>query len=127
MSEQFQIIKAYLAGLENGDVLSIIDLFHPSGMVLSPLYGKQPANIFYRDLFSDTNASKITHLESFWAENGKSASVNFIYEWEMADGKLVAFDCVDVFEFDEHNKITLLKIIYDTAATRSAWEALQKI
>ena len=44
----------------------------------------------------------------------------------MKNGSVVAFDCVDVFEFEEKtDKILALSIIYDSAQTRSAFDELR--
>ena len=43
----------------------------------------------------------------------------------LADGSQVAFDCVDLFEWDEAQKISQLKIIYDASQTRPALERQQ--
>ena len=106
MNRSKRIIRAYLTGLETANTDLIIELFHPNGIVLSPLYGKQSAQTFYKDLFRDTNNSKITFLDDYYSDDGNKACVNFIYEWEMVNGQQVAFDCVDVFEFDQDHKIT---------------------
>ena len=121
MQEQLMIIKSYLKGLEAGSAQQIVELFHPDGQVISPLYGRQPARLFYQDLFRDTQTSNTSLLDVFFSQDNRKACVHFVYKWVMANGSKVVFDCADIFEFDSDQKITLLKIIYDTADARVKW------
>lgn len=119
------IILRYFHGLESGDANKITILFSAEGVVHSPLYGDMLAKDFYRDLFADTKQSTITLLNIF---NNKAKSniyaAQFRYEWVLKDGSKTNFECVDVFRFDEKNKITELTIIYDTYKLRSIFEKL---
>lgn len=119
------IIKAYLQGLRTGEVEPILLLFADKAMVYSPLYGAVEAGQFYTDLFEDSSASVIQLHDIFTNKANHSASVYFTYHWTMADGQISEFDCVDVFNFDAEGKIESLRIIYDTAATRPAFESLK--
>ncbi len=118
-------IRAYLQGLENGDYEQITGLFSVKAIVHSPLYGEKPAREFYHALLSDSSNSKITLLNTYHQPGGRRSAVNFIYEWALANGQQVRFDCVDLFEWDEDGLISRMKIIYDTASTRPAFEAQQ--
>lgn len=118
-------IKNYLQALQQGNYEAVISLFTDEAMVISPLYGTQSAKIFYKELLADTNSSQIELLDIFTNLQKRTAAVNFVYHWTLADGMTTSFDCVDIIEFDEQDKIKVLKIIYDTAQTRSAFE-LQK-
>ena len=115
-------IKAYLQGLEAGDYQQLISLFADEAVVHSPLYGKRSARTFYRELLDDSSASRIRLLHIYHQPGGRRAAVNFIYEWALANGSQVAFDCVDLFEWNEEEKITELKIIYDASQSRPALE-----
>ena len=115
MKEQMQ---AYLDYLAKADYKQLMSLFSPNAEVISPLYGVQKASDFYQQLFEDTNESILVFQDSFVNEEKKTASLNFLYTWKMANGEETYFDCIDVFQFDENHKIKQLKIIYDTAATR---------
>lgn len=121
-----QIINSYLRHLEDGNYRALLELFSEKALVSSPLYGERLATDFYRALMEDTRASQLTLLAIFTNEEKGIAAANFIYKWTLAGGALVSFDCVDIFEFDERRKIKRLKIVYDTAATRPAFER-QKI
>ena len=118
-------IKAYLQALEAGDYQQLIQLFAEEAAVHSPLYGQRPAREFYRELLADSAASHIRLLHIYHQPGSQRSAANFIYEWTLADGSQVAFDCVDLFEWDEAQKISQLKIIYDASQTRPALERQQ--
>lgn len=120
-----QALQTYLEALGKADYQKLMALFSQNALVLSPLYGEQPAAAFYKDLFQDTRASELTFLDVFTNTAGNKACINFIYRWTMADGSITVFDCVDVVEFDENGKIKRLKIIYDTAQTREKFNGLK--
>jgi len=115
----------YLRCLELKELDKLQTIFAAEAEVQSPLYGKQAALRFYQALFEDTAGSKITPLHTLTDVDNSSAAVNFIYEWALADGTTVFFDCVDIFTFNEQGKVTHLKIIYDSRSTRPAWEKQQ--
>ena len=116
------VIKSYLQALRQDNLSGVLSLFAEKASVISPLYGTQPATIFYKELLADTNSSRIEMLDIFTNEKKRTAAVNFIYHWTLANGTTNSFDCVDVISFDEQNKIKQLKIIYDTVQTRPALE-----
>lgn len=118
------LIKQYLDGLERADTKALLALFSEDAMVYSPLYGALEARVFYPKLMADTTASEISLLDVFTNEENRTAVVNFLYTWTMANGATTVFDCVDVFAFDEQGKIRSVKIIYDTAPTRILFDAL---
>lgn len=118
-------IKAYLQGLEAGDYLQLLGLFAEGAVVHSPLYGQRPAREFYRELLSDSAASCIRLLHTYHQAGGARSAVYFIYEWTLADGSQVTFDCVDLFEWNDEGQITELRIIYDASRTRQAFERQQ--
>lgn len=117
------LCKAYLAGLEAGDLDAVLALFAPGAEVISPLYGTLPARAFYAALFADTKASDTTLLNIFdQAEDGRAVALHFRYGWTLADGTPVAFEVVDVIELTEaRDAFAKLTIIYDTAPLRRDW------
>jgi SnoaL-like domain len=122
-----EAIYNYFKGLETGNVNMIMDVFSDNAMVHSPLYGDQPAALFYTKLFADTRQSDITLLNIFESvENNYTAAVHFKYHWILADGTPTHFECVDIFKFDENGKVADMTITYDTAKLRPAFEALSK-
>lgn len=116
------VIKSYLHALGLGSYPDVLSLFSENAKIISPLYGIQPASVFYKELLADTNSSRIELLDIFTNTKKRRGAVNFIYHWTMANGTITSFDCVDIIEFDEQNKITQLKIIYDTVQARIAFE-----
>ena len=120
-------IYIYFKGLETGNIAMVLDVFAENAFVHSPLYGDQPASVFYTKLFSDTRQSEITLLNIFDStENNYTAAVHFKYHWILSDGTPTHFECIDVFKFDEQGKIADMTIIYDTAKLRPAFESLSK-
>ena len=118
-------IRQYLNALEKADFDQLMTLFSDKAIVISPLYGRRPASEFYKELLEDTKQSKLKLLGIFNNSNEKSAAVNFLYEWTLANGEVNSFDCVDIFEFEKEGKIKSVKIIYDTAQTRPDFEQLK--
>lgn len=119
-----QSIKKYLQCLESLDYENLISLFSKEAVVHSPLYGTVAAAKFYKDLFKDTAESKITPLNIFTGENEDVAAVHFQFDWTLSDGTPAPFEVVDVLKFSTDGKITDLKIIYDSAKTKPAFEKL---
>lgn len=115
-----EICEKYLEALNQGNLNGVLALFDKEAVVKSPLYGEMSAVKFYTDLFADTNRSDTTLLNVFSSDGGNSvAALHFHYSWTLKNGKVVAFECVDVIEINsDTNKIATLKIIYDTAPLR---------
>lgn len=116
-------MKLYLSCLEKGDYDQLISLFSDSAVVFSPLYGKQDAKAFYKNLFADTIDSKITLLNLFVDEESHKAAVHFYYEWILKNGVSAPFEVVDIVEFNLQMQISSLKIIYDSQQTREKYNA----
>jgi len=117
-------LKKYLQFLEAADYDNLISLFSKDAIVHSPLYGKVPAAKFYKDLLKDTAESKLTLINLFTGENPNTAAVHFQFDWTLSDGTAAPFEVVDVCTFSPDGKIQELKIIYDSAKTRPAFEKL---
>ena len=118
-------ILQYIEGLETGDMNQIISLFAQDGLVHSPLYGDLSAKEFYKGLFSDTQRSKITLLNIFTSVDKPNVyGAHFRYVWTLRDNTETSFECVDIFVFDESDKIKEMTIIYDTNRTRQSFENL---
>ncbi|WP_370160048.1 nuclear transport factor 2 family protein [Limimaricola soesokkakensis] len=118
----------YLDALNTGDLESVRALFVPGAEIVSPLYGVRPAHDFYAELFADTTRSETTLLNVFDSSaDGRSVALHFRYVWTLASGKVVEFECVDVFELAEDRQcFTKMTIIYDTAPLRSDFGASRK-
>jgi len=120
-----ELCKHYLAALNEGSLERVLATFAPNATVVSPLYGVVEAENFYRDLFADTNLS-VTNLLNVFLPSGNTPSValHFHYTWTLKNGKIVQFECVDVFELSsDRQKFVKLTIIYDTAPIRADFEA----
>lgn len=114
------ICNKYLSALNEGDVDKVLGLFTENASVVSPLYGTMLARDFYRELLSDTSNSKTTLLNIFEkTERNSSIALHFHYEWTLKSGKVVEFECVDVFNLSPcGEKFKKLTIIYDTFPLR---------
>ncbi len=120
------IANKYIECLAKGDVAGVIDLFAENGKVHSPIYGEKLASDFYQTLASDTLSSELKLKEVFENADSGNIALYFEYRWTVKSGKIVIFDVVDIIAFDEQNKITELKIIYDTVVSRNLVEELKK-
>lgn len=117
---------AYLDALNQGDLQAVQNMFAPDALVVSPLYGDCPAHSFYKELFADTSGSQTSLLNVFEPAEGQSSfALHFRYVWTLNSGKVVTFECVDVFELTEdRQKFAKLTIIYDTAPLRDDFNAV---
>ncbi len=122
-----EICKRYLDAINEGSLEKVLSLFDPNAVVVSPLYGEMPATTFFKVLFADTNRSETKLLNIFESISGNtSLALYFHYIWTLKSGKIVEFDCVDVFEITpDKNKFAKLKIIYDTVPIRADFNASQ--
>ena len=120
------VAQLYIEFLEKGDALAIVSLFAQDGVVHSPLYGIQPASSFYRELFEDSSQSELKVLGVFEDSDTPQLALYFNYRWTLANKSFVEFEVVDILEFNEENKITCLKIIYDTVHSRKAFDEMKE-
>lgn len=118
----------YLDALNTGDLEGVRALFTSDAEIVSPLYGVRPAHDFYAELFADTSRSETTLLNVFdGSAEGRSVALHFRFIWTLASGKVVEFECVDVFELTEdRQRFARMTIIYDTAPLRADFEASRK-
>jgi len=113
-----EVCLQYIELLEKGEMEQLLTLFNTDGIIDSPIYGRKPAADFYRDLTSDTNNSELKLLGIFEEDNSDHVALYFNYQWTLKNNEIVNFDVVDIIEFDTQNKISKLKIIYDTVVAR---------
>lgn len=113
-----EIAKEYITHLENGYIEQVIALFSQNGIVDSPLYGIKKANDFYLELNNDTANSELSLLGIFEENDSNNLALYFTYKWTLKNNQIVEFDVVDIIEFDSQNKISKLKIIYDSVIAR---------
>ena len=121
------ICKQYLDALNESSLEKVLSLFDPKAVVVSPLYGEMPATTFYKALFADTNHSETKLLNIYHSvDKNSSVALHFHYIWTLKNGKIVEFDCVDIFEITPDKKrFSKLKIIYDTVPVRADFNASQ--
>ncbi len=119
-----EIAKEYINHLENGNIKQLSALFNQGGMVESPLYGIKKADEFYLELNNDTTNSELSLLGIFEDSDLNNLALYFTYKWTLKNNQIVEFDVVDIIEFDNQNKISKLKIIYDTVVARKLVEQL---
>ena len=120
-----EIAEKYIEFLSIGEVEKIVNLFAENGKVNSPIYGEKQADIFYRELSEDTITSELKLKGIFEDADSDRMALYFEYKWTVKSGKIVQFDVVDIFAFDNENKITELKIIYDTVISRNLVAEMQ--
>ncbi len=125
MMNKKEVATKYLEYLEKGEINLLIDLFDENGMVDSPIYGIKKAENFYRDLSDDTSNSKLILKGIFEQQDSNDLALYFNYKWTLQNNQVVEFDVVDIIELDDNNKITKLKIIYDTVVARELVERLK--
>jgi hypothetical protein len=115
-----ELAAAYLGALERGDLQALLALFRPGAIVHSPLYGPVPAAEFYPRVFADTGNAKL-HLRGV-TRGERLACIWFRFDWTLPSGADAGFECVDILELDDQGLITALRIFYDTAHIRPAFE-----
>ena len=118
------IIEQYLDSLESGNAEKMTRLFSDDAIIHSPLYGNVLAKVFFKRLFSDTHRSEITLLNLFNSlDKPDLYAAQFRYTWILKSGALTSFECMDIFQFNERDKITEMTIIYDTYQIRDEFSA----
>ncbi len=119
-----ELCNLYLEALNKADLRTVQAMFSSDGVVISPLYGEQNAHDFYASLFADTSRSETKLLNVFDnSDDGTAVALHFQYVWTLKGGKVVNFECVDVFELsDDRQQFKKLTIIYDTAHLRDDFE-----
>lgn len=119
-----ELCEQYLSALNEGSVARVLSLFEQDAVVVSPLYGTMPAARFYADLFADTNRSETRFVDLFESVAG-AVALQFHYRWTLSSGRVVEFDCVDVFRLNaDRSRFVSLTIIYDTAPIRADFDAV---
>ena len=109
-----EICEKYIELLAKHDIPGLVTLFSEDGKVVSPLYGTRSAKDFYQALVDDSLSSKLSIKGIFEDKDSGQMALYFEYQWTKKDGGQVLFDVVDILSFDDHKKIKLLTIIYDT-------------
>ena len=119
-----QAVRKYLLALEAGDAEKAASLFVPGGWVQSPFLGRVPVRDFVKKVASSSTASKLTVHDVLVSAEGHLRAVGYyLYDWTLKDGSHVAFDCTDVFNFDQDTgRIKSIVLVYDTEPVRGVVE-----
>lgn len=113
-------VRAYLAALEAGDTARVIALFAPDAWVLSPFLGRVPAASFFPQVVAASSSTRLTVHDVLLSAEGHPRAVGYFrYDWGLADGQQVSFECADVFDFAADGRIAMLTILYDTHPIRA--------
>ncbi|NKI31361.1 nuclear transport factor 2 family protein [Croceivirga thetidis] len=112
-SDKRVLADGYLEFLAEGKVDSLVRLFAPDGVVISPIYGNKSPIDFFKVLDADTSNSELKFKGFFDEPDSNRFALFFNYGWEMANGNASNFDVVDIFELNEEGKIRTLQIIYN--------------
>lgn len=117
------VIRLYAQALKDNDYQAIIDLFSKNARVFSFQAGeKSPVN-FFQDLFKNSSRSNIEIKNIFFDSKNRKTVAAYIYLEALLNNKHpIQFEAVDIFEFDQENKIKNLKIILDTYPFRALKE-----
>jgi hypothetical protein len=119
------LVADYLHALRTADAGLAVSLFTEDGIVHSPLYGPQPAGVFYPALLADTSQANLTlKCVMSGADQAGQTTVGFWFhfDWRLLTGAAAPFDVVDVATLAPDGKIKDLHIIYDTVDVRPAFE-----
>jgi SnoaL-like domain len=113
-------VRNYLKALEAGDADKAAALFVPEGWVQSPFLGRLPVRQFIAKVAASSSSSHLTvHDVLVSAEGHLRAVAYYNYDWSLKDGSRAAFDCADVFNFDEATgRIESIVLVYDTHPVR---------
>ncbi len=113
-----QIVRSYFAFLTASDIASIIELFADDAYVVSPVLGTMDAGDFFRTLGEASAQNVLTVHRVMSSDDDRVHAAHFTYDWTLAKGGQIEFDGVDVFEFNDDDRIASMKIFYDTHPTR---------
>jgi ketosteroid isomerase-like protein len=117
-SRRALIVRDYFELLTAGDIAGIVAMFAPDGVVHSPFLGILPASDFYARLDQASAQSILTVLDVLLGEGGATVAARFSYDWTLQSGDKILFEGVDHFTFDDQDRITAMRIYYDTHPVR---------
>jgi len=113
------IVERYFDRLTASDVDAIVALFADDGYVVSPVLGKMLASEFFATLDGASKQNVLTVHRIMSSDDDRFLAAHFTYEWTLHAGDEITFDGVDMFEFDDADRIVAMNIFYDTHPTRS--------
>ena len=113
-----EIVHSYFELLTASDIDSIVALFAADGFVESPVLGKMPAGDFYQTLDDASSQNVLTVHRVMSSADDRVHAAHFTYDWTLTKGGQLEFDGIDLFEFNDEDKLVSMKIFYDTHPTR---------
>ena len=116
-------IEEYVVALQEGDLDRLLALFEPKAKIVSPLEGTKDPKTFYKHLLDVTQDSSIRLVQHFIGGSGWAAAY-LKYDWTLTDGTRTRFEVMDLFRFGDDGRIKELKVFYDPARIRPAYEAI---
>jgi hypothetical protein len=108
-------LEAYFAAVNEDRFEDVAALFTPTATITAPGAGtvKQPDIAAYlTKALSGYPAHHDEPTRTLLAEN--AATVEITFTGELADGTKIAFDALDVFDFDDEARITKLTTWFDS-------------
>lgn len=110
------IITTYFKCLSVGSLIGVLALFESDAIIRSPIYGKNKADDFYKELFLETKAFEIDVLDIFESVQNKLNWVALVQlDWIMKCGVAHQFECVDVFKFGRHGLIQEIVMVQENS------------
>jgi hypothetical protein len=118
-----RIIKTYAQALKDNDYQTMISLFSQDAQVFSFQVGEKSPSDFFQNLFGKSDRTKVEIKNIFFDLDNKKRAAAYIYIESIWNKQTpIPFEAVDIFEFDQENKIKSLKIILDTYPIRKLKE-----
>ena len=116
-----KLCQQYFVAVNERNLERIGALFAPDATVLSPIIsGALNVRDFHQRLFEDMQHT-LTKIKTVFGSVNSVASIalHFSHTWTLADGKVVNFDGVNIFELTpDGTRFTKLTIICDTTSVR---------
>lgn len=117
------IIRIYVQALRDNDYQTMVSLFSKDAKVFSFFVGEKSPLDFFQNLFENSHRTKVEIRNIFFDADNKKTVAAYIYLEAVWNRQLtIQFEAVDIFEFDQENKIKNLKIILDTYPIRKLKE-----
>lgn len=119
-----KIILQYCELMKQNNITSLTELFTKDAQIISPTLGTQTVEEFLY-FIDKTKRTEIFLNELFKSQinvNRIAAHVTVNSLWE--ETKTLQVEAIDIFEFDENNKIKKLEMYYDSHVMRGFLEKL---
>ncbi|WMS42898.1 nuclear transport factor 2 family protein [Acuticoccus sp. MNP-M23] len=118
-----QLCRQYLKAIEAGDFTAVLGFFSVQARVVSPLYGTQPADLYFAKLFSDSQRSTCRIIRVLTSPAPDTAiALQFFYCWTLQSGAVLEFEVVNILEMNADGNVSKLTVLYDTAPLRALHE-----